>query len=86
MGMIDDDFTGNFRLGAAQPHAVGKPPLSAHGGLFENFPSVHGITYINVDGYWERLKQRLVASGKVLHNYGTSPFFVGKSTVNGHVQ
>ena len=25
-------------------------------------------------------------SGKRLHNYGKSPFFMGKSTINGHFQ
>jgi len=25
-------------------------------------------------------------SGKRLHNYGTSPFSMGKSTINGHFQ
>jgi hypothetical protein len=25
-------------------------------------------------------------SGKRLHNYGTSPFLMGKFTINGHVQ
>ena len=27
-----------------------------------------------------------VPSGKRLHNYGKSPFSMGKSTINGHVQ
>jgi len=27
-----------------------------------------------------------VPSGKRLHNYGTSPFSMGKSTINGHFQ
>ena len=27
-----------------------------------------------------------VPSGKLLHNYGKSPFFMGKSTINGHFQ
>jgi hypothetical protein len=27
-----------------------------------------------------------VHSGKRLHNYGKSPFLMGKSTINGHVQ
>ena len=27
-----------------------------------------------------------IPSGKRLHNYGKSPFFMGKSTINGHVQ
>ena len=26
-----------------------------------------------------------LASGKRLHNYGKSPFLMGKSTINGHV-
>ena len=29
---------------------------------------------------------RITPSGKLLHNYGKSPFLVGKSTVNGHFQ
>ena len=27
-----------------------------------------------------------IPSGKRLHNYGKSPFFMGKSTINGHFQ
>ena len=27
-----------------------------------------------------------IPSGTRLHNYGKSPFFMGKSTINGHVQ
>jgi hypothetical protein len=29
---------------------------------------------------------RQVPSGQRLHNYGKSPFFIGKSTINGNVQ
>jgi hypothetical protein len=28
----------------------------------------------------------MLPSGKRLHNYGKSPFSMGKSTINGHVQ
>ena len=31
-------------------------------------------------------KHTLWASGKLLHNYGKSPFLMGKSTINGHFQ
>ena len=27
-----------------------------------------------------------IPSGKLLHSYGTSPFLMGKSTINGHFQ
>jgi len=28
----------------------------------------------------------MIPSGKRLHNYGKSPFLIGKLTINGHVQ
>jgi hypothetical protein len=38
---------------------------------------------------WEnhgKMLQNLVPSGKLSHNYGKSPFLMGKSTINGHFQ
>ena len=44
---------------------------------------VHGLDQCLVGGGsdWIRLP-----SGKRLHNYGKSPFSMGKSTINGHFQ
>ena len=33
-----------------------------------------------------RRQQKPTRPGKRLHNYGKSPFFIGKSTINGHFQ
>ena len=37
-------------------------------------------------GWFGNPKNQLVPSGKRSHNYGKSPFSMGKSTINGHFQ
>ena len=34
---------------------------------------------------WNGRNMRILPSGKRLHNYGKSPFFMGKSTINGAI-
>jgi len=43
-------------------------------------PTSHGFLWILPN------KSHPLPSGKRLHNYGQSPFFMGKSTINGHFQ
>ena len=49
------------------------------------FPSHGGFS---IGNYQQKspTKQTQVPSGKLLHSYGQSPFFMGKLTINGHVQ
>jgi len=35
---------------------------------------------------WLNMVEHHLPSGKRLHNYGKSPFSMGKSTINGHFQ
>jgi hypothetical protein len=41
---------------------------------------------MDVDGFSESQHETTVPAGKRLHNYGKSPFLMGKLTINGHFQ
>jgi hypothetical protein len=41
---------------------------------------------LGIHSGWNGVPSPWVPSGKRLHNYGKSPFLMGKSTINGHVQ
>jgi hypothetical protein len=46
------------------------------------------MVFFSVIPQWESgesIYKDSIPSGKRLHNYGKSPFFMGKSTINGHV-
>ena len=49
-------------------------------------PFLFSKLWIKMDEHGENKRPILIPSGKLLHNYGKSPFLMGKLTINGHFQ
>jgi hypothetical protein len=75
-------FHGKNRLGPALQLPLQLPGTEAIGGQ-----SWRENPWENIGKTWENNgKKNTLPSGKLSHNYGKSSFFMGKSTMNGHVQ
>ena len=80
-----DELTSCFFRGVGQPPIAGDRPQSRR----DVCSFSHRCQECPVHRRWRRWRCTLLgilASGKRLHNYGKSQFFMGKSTINSHFQ
>ena len=54
--------------------------------VYCNLEIFDGESHMMLDMCWIFVGCSWVPSGKRLHNYGKSPFLMGKLTINGHFQ